>query len=452
MQKGREPMLFLTPILDVAIGFILIFSLLALLVTQINAVIGTILKWRARQLREGLQMLLTDPQLQVDFLKHPLIKMILPETLAQIQPQAQAQGWDAQEMVARIDPERVTHIPSAQFVEALLSVLRDRVRNNQTNVKALEEAIEEVADLSIRSDLRMALRRYQEQPGMNTLLALRQVIEPVPNNAEFLRLYSLIEKALPLALTPGEGLTGVLQGLNTIRDEDLKKVLETAISAAKSMDDAKIRLAAWFNDGMDRTSVMFKAKMQWITVGVSALLVILLNADTLHIARTLWQTPEMRQSVALVAQTYVASGVLEQNLAAAQASLNEDGLTLPPSTESNAQQDAAVSPALQGLLEDLEAAGATLQQIGELQLPIGWEYVVIDQAMIDTYASLGLPDPRTNARNLWNLTSGNPDFLSNWLRKIVGFVTAILAVSLGAPFWFDLLRRVTRSAPAASAG
>jgi hypothetical protein len=356
-------------------------------------------------------------------------------------------------MVARIDPERVTHIPSAQFVEALLSVLRDRVRNNQTNVKALEEAIEEVADLSIRSDLRMALRRYQEQPGMNTLLALRQVIEPVPNNAEFLRLYSLIEKALPLALTPGEGLTGVLQGLNTIRDEDLKKVLETAISAAKSMDDAKIRLAAWFNDGMDRTSVMFKAKMQWITVGVSALLVILLNADTLHIARTLWQTPEMRQSVALVAQTYVASGVLEQNLAAAQASLNEDGLTLPPSTtEPNAQQDAAVSPALQGLLEDLEAAGATLQQIGELQLPIGWEYVVIDQAMIDTYASLGLPDPRTNARNLWNLTSGNPDFLSNWLRKIVGFVTAILAVSLGAPFWFDLLRRVTRSAPAASAG
>ena len=51
-------------IVDVAIGLIFVFSLLAILVTQINTFLGNVLNWRAKTLKTGLQQLLTDKEIQ----------------------------------------------------------------------------------------------------------------------------------------------------------------------------------------------------------------------------------------------------------------------------------------------------------------------------------------------------------------------------------------------------
>ncbi len=448
-------MLFLTPILDVTIGFILIFSLVALMVTQLNAVIGTLLKWRSRQLRDGIRQLITDPMLQVELLKHPLIKLVLPEEIQKMSVQAQAQGVSMTQMIHTSDPQRVTYIPNTQFVEALLSVLRERAIKQNEALQQLEAMIEALPVGPLKSDLRVAYRRFVESPGLASLQTLRQKIESAPNNVEMFTVYDRLEAGLPLTRSQSDGVIGVLQDIQTLADDDLKKVLQTAVGAAKSLDDAKVRLAAWFDDGMQRTSVAFKAKMQWITVLISAILVIILNIDTLHIGRALWQTPELRQGVALVAQAYSTSGALEQNLANAQASLNsvDESATDSASSESApTPEDAAQDDILNELLLNLQAAGSTLQQIGELQLPVGWENTPLDEQTIATYEALGMPDPRMNGRNLWNLTPANPDWFWNIVRKLIGWGTAILAASLGAPFWFDLLKRITRSTPASSAG
>lgn len=451
-------MLFLTPILDVTIGFILIFSLVALMVTQLNAVIGTLLKWRSRQLRDGIRQLITDPSLQVELLKHPLIKLALPEEVEKMFLQAQAQGVSMTQVIQTSDPQRVTYIPNTQFVEALLSVLRERAIKQNEALQQLEALIEALPVGPLKSDLRVAYRRFVESPGLASLQSLRQKIESAPNNVEMFTVYDRLEAGLPLTRSQSDGVIGVLQDIQTLADDDLKKVLQTAVGAAKSLDDAKVRLAAWFDDGMQRTSVAFKAKMQWITVLISTILVIILNIDTLHIGRALWQTPELRQGVALVAQAYSTSGALEQNLANAQASLDSVGAAdngqadAASSSENVTPEDAAQDDILNELLLNLQAAGSTLQQIGELQLPVGWENTPLDEQTLATYEALGMPDPRMNGRNLWNLTPANPDWFWNILRKLIGWGTAILAASLGAPFWFDLLKRITRSTPASSAG
>ncbi len=63
-------------IIQVAIGLIFVFSLLSILATTINGVVSNLLKWRAEFLKRGLIELLTDAELQAQFLAHPLIKMV----------------------------------------------------------------------------------------------------------------------------------------------------------------------------------------------------------------------------------------------------------------------------------------------------------------------------------------------------------------------------------------
>jgi hypothetical protein len=66
------------------------------------------------------------------------------------------------------------------------------------------------------------------------------------------------------------------------------------------------------------------------------------------------------------------------------------------------------------------ASGATrlLEEVKELNLPLGW----------------------SSADPLRDPASG----LAGWLLKLLGLAVTVLALSLGAPFWFDLLSRVAR--------
>jgi hypothetical protein len=95
---------------------------------------------------------------------------------------------------------------------------------------------------------------------------------------------------------------------------------------------------------------------------------------------------------------------------------------------------------LDELQTELDDIGTTVQKILDLQLPIGWEYVEVTPDLIALNQQLGLPDPRTNSRNLYNFLRGDLGLL---LQKVLGILATTIAAAQGAPFWFDLLNRVT---------
>jgi hypothetical protein len=72
------------------------------------------------------------------------------------------------------------------------------------------------------------------------------------------------------------------------------------------------------------------------------------------------------------------------------------------------------------MLVPAENAAAALAQFDQLGLPLGWT---------------GWP--------VWQYFSENLPLLG-WLSAIVGWLITALATLFGAPFWFDLLQRVTR--------
>ena len=63
-------------IVQVAIGLIFVYVLLSILATTVNTIVTNVLQTRAKNLRDELVNLITDPEVQQQVLTHPLIDLI----------------------------------------------------------------------------------------------------------------------------------------------------------------------------------------------------------------------------------------------------------------------------------------------------------------------------------------------------------------------------------------
>jgi hypothetical protein len=163
----------------------------------------------------------------------------------------------------------------------------------------------------------------------------------------------------------------------------------------------------WFNASMERVAGWYKRKLQILTFFIAVLGVGALNADTLQIVKTLSTDPAIRQLVVTQAQEH-----LKQHPAGdtGQALLHTGGGSNParsvgnkPLSSGGSKDQAAPTPN--------ETIRHTVEQLQQFGIPLGWQAA-------------------PKARELPN--------------KIIGLLLTVLAVSLGAPFWFDILSRVSK--------
>ncbi len=174
-------------------------------------------------------------------------------------------------------------------------------------------------------------------------------------------------------------------GINNLPAGDVKTTLLAVIQTSNNnLQQAQKNIEAWFNDTMDRVSGWYKRTTQIWTVVIAAVLVLSANADTLQIARTLWTDPTLRAEL------------VEQAKSRAQAA-NVASAATPGN---NSASSAANQP-------------ATQDELDELGQVVGWSH--------QPPASKG-----------------------QWADHILGWILSIVAVSLGAPFWFDLLNKFMR--------
>jgi hypothetical protein len=140
---------------------------------------------------------------------------------------------------------------------------------------------------------------------------------------------------------------------------------------------------SWFDAYMDRVGGVYKRRSQLITVIIAVFVVGILNVDTFKIYRQ------------LTTQAPVAQALATRGLAIAK------GPKAPP-------------PASYGAAVDDVA-----KSIASIPVPIGWHS----------------NDCLTRADNCPKIYP--------WWQKVVGLIITILAASLGAPFWFDVLNKLS---------
>jgi hypothetical protein len=173
----------------------------------------------------------------------------------------------------------------------------------------------------------------------------------------------------------------------------LQALLQRSSNRLDATEDNRLEasqqlIEGWFNDAMDRVSGWYKRRTQLWTIILATLLTVVANADTTHIAQRLWTDPVLR------------SAVVEEAKVRAQ----KPGPTI--SVEYEDEDDPTKSTVTRS--EGNQVSAQEGQVLGQL---LGWRGTLQD--------------------NTWK----------DWLERLLGWLMTILALSMGAPFWFDILNK-----------
>jgi hypothetical protein len=139
-------------------------------------------------------------------------------------------------------------------------------------------------------------------------------------------------------------------------------------------------IGRWYDDAMDRLSGWYKRRLRLILFALGALLAVGLNVSVLNVGKTLWADPIARES--FIAQA--------------------KNTTPPLSPSTNIPTDAG-KPVADVLTNYRSLTGQGL--------PLGWR------------------------------SGASPKKPLGWAAAIIGWLIVALGVSMGAPFWFDVLSK-----------
>lgn len=431
--------MFESAIFEVIIGMVFIFSLLSILVTQINSVLASVLRLRARHLREGISKLVLDPMIRAKVVTHPLIRLVKGDMTLPEQQITEEQA----DKIAMGPLHYVEWINPKTFVNVLISLIR--VNSDNELFAALLNIIDGMPANQDRRKLRVLVNQLVNNgEGLQELrTAVAELQEPAYREALTEAIDQIDDEIGRLGLEPNS-IISLMAGLRNVKNIYLRTALETVLSTSKTLEEAEAQLALWFDEGMQRSTERFRSTMMAISIFIGICIAVIMNVDSVNIARTLWDDPALRQLVSDTARR-ADTTVLQQQVEEANAVTNEIVVEPTPGVPGADAQTAPTPTPTQTPLTTAQrngqAAYKTLTSLLELRLPLGWRY--LDLSTLDpndtTNAALF-----TDANNLWNFIPGNNQSWGGMvLAKLIGLFLTVIAIAQGAPFWFNILKRLT---------
>lgn len=164
----------------------------------------------------------------------------------------------------------------------------------------------------------------------------------------------------------------------------LKKPLTDMLArAGGDVDRFRASLERFYDNAMDRVSGWYKRRVQKFLTFYAVAVAVLFNVDTIAIATTLWTQPTVRASM----------------------------------VELSRSSDEATGSAV----PDVDPRKVAEQIRDEVGVPLGWK---IDTKPWDLDLDWGL--------------------VGRGLLRVAGLLVTVLALTLGAPFWFDVLNKISQ--------
>ena len=239
---------------------------------------------------------------------------------------------------------------------------------------------------------------------------------------------------------PGDDINGLIQKALDAKTTNWgsAKISKETVSYLNSIwadangDIAKFKdyLEKWFEETMDRATGWYKRHTQFILFFVGFAIAIAFNVDTLKIVNKLEKDPKLREQIVQQADVFVQDN---PNL---DTELVKQEIAYKKSLAESRNADQAMDKNNTGTyIEDslklvqyqlLKARRDTLLNRAES---------LIQEDIKNVHHSLGLE---------WESYECDSSMLGCILLSIVGWTLTALALSLGAPFWFDLLNRLMK--------
>jgi hypothetical protein len=370
-------------VVGLVVGLVLIYFLLSLLCSGINEAIEAGLRHRAKFLEAGI-VDLVGPVLKQRLYDHPIIDALHPRKgrLKQVDERPTDQ-----------EKNRPSYIPSKSFSQALASILTYPSVKLSADVDEATTALPVGSTMGFRQgflvqieDEKVMLSGVSDQT--RTLEAIRgeDRTTPAPHSAG-----TLVTRIVEEVPDSTRLLEDVRASVDQLPAGPLRATLAGFLTTGGAqLDDWRTQLEGWFDHKMDRVSGWYSRRTRLWLILYAAVVVVALNADTALFARTLWRDATLRESVVAQAEAITA-----------------DGATQEPCPDPDCVVD-------------------RLNEAKSLGLPLGWP----DFHLSDWGSSDYADDDRI------------PHSGVEWILKFLGLALTAAALTMGAPFWFDILNKV----------
>jgi hypothetical protein len=434
-------------VIDVAIGVVFVYLLISLLCSAIYEAIAARLRWRSKDLEKGIVSLLggeaprvSGPlpervqQLVVSGIKIPWHLLTgSPNGAGQTATGVSKRLLDHPLIMSLRDQKKLpSYMPGRVFSAALLDVLNDTdsmdeitwtvqaLPADQANVQAYLQALltQPNQSFTVLSEMAASLpdaaqAEFSAAVSQANISAIRRLAVNLPAQYDSVKLH------IEALLTPVD-VESILTTINRLPDGTFQRQVRSVVARWGEVildlqslfrgviDDAghrRLEVERWFDSGMERVSGWYKRRAQFIIILLSIPIVAGLNADTLTMAQTLWQDETVRTALAEQGSQLVTA--------------DSTPSCFKPKTE--AVDPADCTKEIRGKLSGLEI--------------LGWKN---NDHKADKASQKS--DPREHPI----FDSLNPADIDEkgWLFKIAGLAITMGAVSQGAPFWFDILKKV----------
>ncbi len=192
-------------------------------------------------------------------------------------------------------------------------------------------------------------------------------------------------------------------GLKKLNDSHFKTLLLSLSQQASNLETLTRNIEDWYNNYMDRVTGWYKKRIRKVVLIAAIIVTVAFNVDSIYIMRAVTVDPQLRSKLNSVADDILADSALNQ--LTEEARLGHNVIIDSLVKSSNGNRDSLIRDYMekrQSQYKDLT------QRMGGWDLPIGWK-----------------------------LKKEH-----SYLFIILGWFITVLALSAGAPFWFDLLKKL----------
>ena len=197
--------------------------------------------------------------------------------------------------------------------------------------------------------------------------------------------------------SPEVSIDKLLESVRNMPEGHLKNLfLQFTYGVEGDLEKVKGKIVAWYNLNMDSVSKLYKLRLKTISLITGLIFCIVLNIDAINYTAFLWTNKNSRDIIVNYAEG------LAQRPAPIEKSVNPDSVNI---------------------VSNIKAMQDSLQVISQFNIPLGWDHVLSDNSFI--------------------AKKGNqPNWLLFGLIKVIGIFLSATAISMGAPFWFEVLNKI----------
>jgi hypothetical protein len=468
----------------------LLFVLFSLLVSSVQEMAVALLKSRAASLWDGIEMLLGGgdeaKKARNDLYNHPLIRACVAPS---------SWKWTKPQSGKRTGP---SYIASKTFSQALLDLLREphkvlgelesELPRTLADLRSGDPAAASRAAAKVGSVLTQLPDNSPVSKELKPRLqALQQLLSAgAAPTADVPAVEAAIKEAI--RELPDHWKAAMAEKAGTISDDLARTIRTLTANTAGGIDEFRKAIEDWFDQGMASVGGWYKRWTMAVQLGIGLVLAVALNIDTVHIVRELAVNESLRRSLAAQADAYARTGVLEQRIitadtsrSAVKASVRSAGvhdftLVLPAEAagrnvtlkatgasasavqcdEKAAPDPAAKDPATAAALVACKVDPRDLTRRTRVSLEASYVAAEGQPATVAALDVFLLPGPEAQYEQIekalqstavpigWKNGALYPEQADSYVALVlagVGWLFTAFAGSLGAPFWFDLLKR-----------